>query len=46
MHLRDPHTETSKGGQMGINQGGEKGEKLKGATEVALQPGADCGTQP
>lgn len=39
-HLRDPCIETSKGGQVGVNQKGKKGEELKGALEEALQRGA------
>ena len=39
IHLRDPCIETSKGGQVGANQGGKKGKKQREATEAALQPG-------
>ena len=35
-HLRDPHIEASKGGQVGTNRTGEKGEKLR----LAMEPGA------
>ena len=38
-HLTDPCIETSKGGQVGANQGGKKGKKQREATEAALQPG-------
>lgn len=31
---------------MGVNQGGQKEEDLKGAMDVALQPGIHCGAQP
>ena len=41
--LRDPHIEPSIGGQVGANQGGEKGEELKGATDIAQTARAHCG---
>lgn len=36
MHLRDLHIETSKDRQVAVNQGGKKGEELKGDLDTAL----------
>lgn len=46
IHLRDMHIETSKGGQVWVKRGGEKGKKLKGATLAVLQLKAHSKAQP
>ena len=39
------YIETSKGGQVGANQEGTKGEELQGTVGTALWPVAHCGAQ-
>ena len=44
--LRDPYSETSKGGQVGANGGSEKSKKLRWAMDSALQPRVHNKAQP